>query len=388
MAPSVFVVLAGMFSCCCLLLLAVVLFSTSSDIHNQMLRGGEQLWSGYYKLRMDPAKPECDANRDIEAAVAEEMAREAPADDPMAALLGTVEKDPADVRLAIERSVADCRSAHASYESLQGQLTAGVKAYRAVELFVADLIAFGLSAQRYILVILVMLCAVTATLTRHHIAMRAMETRLDYTVSLTLQTIANAMLLGSSLIFRQSTLASSTAVSGEELLLHNFWISGFGCLTRASLNRLVRVPDGRSAGGSRGQAFLSVPLYSDVPDFRHYFAMITPGIGIYLGKMMELADMFLNGLYVWVGMMLKQNGWRHWCSTCSALAHAAGAAGRRCRAGAAVPTAHTGASGIFVIAAGAVIYSELRAGARRHRAGGHGDVRLLVRCRAPACWWW
>ena len=35
----------------CLLLLFVVLFSTSSDIHNQMLRGGEQLWSGYYKLR-------------------------------------------------------------------------------------------------------------------------------------------------------------------------------------------------------------------------------------------------------------------------------------------------------------------------------------------------
>src|SRR5690554_7128949 len=60
----------------CLLLLAVVLFSTSSDIHNQMLRGGEQLWSGYYKLRMDPAKPECDANRDIEAAVAEEMRSE------------------------------------------------------------------------------------------------------------------------------------------------------------------------------------------------------------------------------------------------------------------------------------------------------------------------
>src|SRR5690554_609899 len=104
----------------CLLLLAVVLFSTSSDIHNQMLRGGEQLWSGYYKLRMDPAKPECDASRDIEVAVAEEMAREVSADDPMAALLGTVEKDPADVRLAIERSVADCRSAHASYKSLQG----------------------------------------------------------------------------------------------------------------------------------------------------------------------------------------------------------------------------------------------------------------------------
>ncbi|MEE2764560.1 MAG: C4-dicarboxylate ABC transporter, partial [Pseudomonadota bacterium] len=161
----------------CLLLLAVVLFSTSSDIHNQMLRAGEQLWSGYYKLRMDPVQPECDLNRDVEAEVARELAEQAPADDPMAALLGAHEKDPREVRLAIERSVADCRAAHASYEDLQDKLTPGVKAYRAVELFVADLIAFGLTAQRYVLVILVMLCAVTATLTRHHIAMRAMETR-------------------------------------------------------------------------------------------------------------------------------------------------------------------------------------------------------------------
>ena len=281
----------------CLLLLAVVLFSTSSDIHNQMLRAGEQLWSGYYKLRIDPVQPECDLNRDIEAEVARELAEQAPADDPMAALLGAHEKDPREVRLAIERSVADCRAAHASYEDLQDKLTPGVKAYRAVELFVADLIAFGLTAQRYVLVILVMLCAVTATLTRHHIAMRAMETRLDYTVSHTLQTIANAMLLGSSVIFRQSSLASSTTVSGEELLLHNFWIVGFACLTLASLYRLFRVPDNLAPGGNLNQAFLSVPLYTVMCLISGtYFALIghSSGIGIYLGKKMELADMFLN----------------------------------------------------------------------------------------------
>ena len=127
----------------CLLLLAVVIFSTSSDIHNQMLRGGEQLWSGYYKLRMDPVQPTCDPTRDIDAAVAEEMAADAETDDPMAALLGAEEKDPADVRLAIERAVADCREAHQNFENLSEQLTPGVKAYRAIELFIADLIAFG-----------------------------------------------------------------------------------------------------------------------------------------------------------------------------------------------------------------------------------------------------
>ncbi|MCK0165476.1 TRAP transporter large permease subunit [Marinobacter sp. S6332] len=358
----------------CLLLLSVVLFSTSSDIHNQMLRGGEQLWSGYYKLRMDPAAPTCNPNRDIEAAVAHELAQKPAADDPMAALLGAQDKDPADVRLAIERSVAECKAAFQSYESLQGQLTPGVKAYRAIELFIADLIAFGLVSQRYILVILVMLCAATATLTRHHIAMRAMETRLDYTVSLTLQTVANAMLLGSSLIFRQSSVGSDVSISSEDLLLHNFWVVGFACLTLASLYRLIRAPSGLAPGGQLNKAFLAVPLYTVMCLISGtYFALIghASGIGIYLGKMMELADMFLNvGLYVWVGMMLKQtrlatlvfNLFRPWRMPPEMLAVVAVLV-------AAVPTAYTGASGIFVIAAGAVIYSELRAaGARRQLA--------------------
>lgn len=357
----------------CLLLLAVVLFSTSSDIHNQMLRGGEQLWSGYYKLRTDPVQPTCDPNVDIEAAVQEELAKEG-SDNPMAALLGEVEKDPAEVRLAIERSVENCRQSYRSYENLRDKLTPGVKAYRAMELFVADLIAFGLESQRYILVILVMLCAVTATLTRHHIAMRAMETRLDYTVSHTLQTVANAMLLGSSVIFRQSSFGSDNTMSAEELLLHNLWVIGFAALTLASLYRLIRVPDDLEEGGDLNKAFLAVPLYTVMCLISGtYFALIghASGIGIYLGKMMELSDMFLNvGLYVWVGMMLKQtrlatlvfNVFRPWRMPPELLAVVAVLV-------AAVPTAYTGASGIFVIAAGAVIYTELRAaGARRHLA--------------------
>lgn len=357
----------------CLLLLAVVLFSTSSDIHNQMLRGGEQLWSGYYKLRVDPVQPTCDPTVDIDAAVQQELAEKG-SDNPMAALLGEAEKDPDEVRLAIERSVADCRQSYQSYENLKDKLTPGVKAYRAVELFVADLIAFGLESQRYILVILVMLCAVTATLTRHHIAMRAMETRLDYMVSHTLQTVANAMLLGSSVIFRQSSFGADTTMSSDELLLHNLWITGFAALTLTSLYRLVRVPDDLVDGGDLNKAFLAVPLYTVMCLISGtYFALIghASGIGIYLGKMMELSDMFLNvGLYVWVGMMLKQtrlatlvfNVFRPWRMPPEMLAVVAVLV-------AAVPTAYTGASGIFVIAAGAVIYSELRAaGARRHLA--------------------
>lgn len=358
----------------CLLLLAVVLFSTSSDIHNQMLRGGEQLWSGYYKLRTDPVQPTCDPNVDIDAAVAEKLAKDSSSQGPMAALLGESKVDPDKVRLSIERSVENCRNLYESYESLQGKVTPALEVYRTVELFMADLIAIGLGSQRFILVLLVMLCAVTATLTRHHIAMRAMETRLDYIVSHTLQTVANAMLLGSSVIFRQLSAGADAALADMEMALHNFWIVGFSALTLASLYRLFRVPDDLREGGDLNKAFLAVPLYTVMCLISGtYFAMIghASGIGIYLGKMMELSDMFLNvGLYVWVGMMLKQtslatlvfNVFRPWRMPPELLAVVAVLV-------AAVPTAYTGASGIFVIAAGAVIYSELRAaGARRHLA--------------------
>ncbi|WP_166266844.1 TRAP transporter large permease subunit [Marinobacter caseinilyticus] len=357
----------------CLLLLAVVIFSTSSDIHNQMLRGGEQIWGGYYQLRTDPVQPTCDPDRDIEGAVQQELAKESDLSDVMADLLGAAEKDPQEVRRSIERSVAECQASHQTYASTKDRLTPGVKAYRAVELFVADLIAFGLASQRFILVILVMLCAATATLTRHHIAMRAMETRLDYTVSHTLQTVANVMLLGSSALFRQSSLDAGDPTA-ERMLLHNLWVIGFAVLAVASLYRLFRVPEGLQPGGSLNKAFLAVPLYTGMCLVSgSYFALIghASGIGIYLGTMMELADMFLNvALYVWVGMMLKQtrmatlvfNVFRPWRMPPEMLAVVAVLV-------AAIPTAYTGASGIFVIAAGAVIYSELRAaGARRQLA--------------------
>jgi len=182
------------------------------------------------------------------------------------------------------------------------------------------------------------------------------------------------MLLGSSLMFRQQSFGSDASLSSTELLLHNFWIVGFAGLTLAGLYRLIRVPDDLLEGGDLNKAFLAVPLYTVMCLISGtYFALIghASGIGIYLGKMMELSDMFLNvGLYVWVGMMLKQtrlatlvfNVFRPWRMPPELLAVVAVLV-------AAVPTAYTGASGIFVIAAGAVIYSELRAaGARRHLA--------------------
>ncbi|MGP4845335.1 TRAP transporter large permease subunit [Marinobacter sp. 1Y8] len=359
----------------CILLLLVVVFSTSSDIHNQMLRAGEQMWSGYYKLRVDPVAPTCNPDRNIDAEVRQRVAEQSEAaDDPLTALLGETEVNPDDVRSAVQNAVAQCKEKHQEFASLQGKVTPALEVYRAVEGFISDLIAFGLTSQRYILVILVMLCAATATLTRHHIAMRAIETRLDYNLSYFLQTVANVMLLGSSVLFRQTSHDAGADLSFERELLHDLWIIGFACLTLVSLYRLARPPADLMPGGDLMKAGLAVPLYTGMCLVSGtYFALLghASGIGVYLDKMMELSDMFLNvGLYVWVGMMLKQTRlaplvfdvFRPWRMPPEMLAVVAVIV-------AAVPTAYTGASGIFVIAAGAVIYSELRAaGARRHLA--------------------
>jgi TRAP-type C4-dicarboxylate transport system permease large subunit len=358
-----------------ILLLSVVVFSTSSDIHNQMLRLGQSMWSGYYELRSDPVSPACDAQFDVAKEVRTRLAvQESKSGDGDLDLFSDDPIDPENLRSALQNSKDECISKFAKYEELKERVTPGLRVYRSVELFVADLIAFGLTSQRLTLAFLVLLCAATATFTKHHIAMRAMQTQLDHTISYFLQFIANCMLLVSAWSFRDLSHADGGVVALDKELLHNAWIAGFGLVTLISGVQLFRVPADVAPGGNLAHAMLSVPLYTTMCLISGTYFMAgghLAGIGIYLDKMMDLSDMFLNvGLYVWVGMMLKHtqlaalvfNLFRPWKMPPEMLAFVAVMV-------AAIPTAYTGASGIFVIAAGAVIYHEVRqAGARRQLA--------------------
>ena len=359
----------------CILLMAVVLFTTSSDIHNKALQLGQVLWSGYYKLRVDPVKPDCNPNVNVDAQVKRQIAAQAAQQDSMlGSLVGSSPVNPAAVRQSVINAKQACEAQFADYNATKGRITEGVRVYRSVELFISDVVAFGLASQRYILALLVLVCAATATFSRHHIAMRGMETRLDHIVSHFMQFIANTMLLISSFMYRQMSHNSGAVVTTGQEISHDIWIAGFLLLTIVSLVQLFRVPEDAEEGGTLGHAFLCVPLYTTMCLISGtFFAFVgsPAGIGIYLDKMMELADQFLNvGLYVWAGMMLKQtrlaslvfNVLRPLKLPPELLAVVAVMV-------AAVPTAYTGASGIFVIAAGAVIYSEMRkAGARRQLA--------------------
>lgn len=362
----------------CILLLLVVIFSTSSDIHNQILRVGEHYWAGYYKLRVDPVIPSCDPQLNVEAAVLERLAESGEEDD-----FGLFDAEPADpelIRQSIENSKAECVKQFESYEVTKERITPSLKAFRSVELFVSEVIAVGIMSQKFILIALILLCATTATFKRHHIAMRPVMSKLDHYVASVSQLGANTLLLASSLAFRTLAHSDGSKLSAEHAFIHDLWVYGFGILALMSAVNIFRPAPGLASGGNIGRALLAVPLYATMTIIAAGFFFLGLGegnkpnpaaLGIHLDKLLDLSDMFLNvGLYVWIGMMLKQTRFaslvlalfKPWKMPPELLAVLVVIL-------AAIPTAYTGGSGIFVIAAGAVIYHELRsAGARRQLA--------------------
>ncbi|MDX1588385.1 MAG: TRAP transporter large permease subunit [Oleiphilaceae bacterium] len=358
----------------CLILLAVLLFNTSTDVHNRLLQLGEALWPGYHQLRSDPQPPQCDLMVDIDEQVERLARRRQQQQGDVTDLLGESEPDREALQRSVEASLLACEARHLEYQDRQSRITVPLRLYRSVEQGFSDLTLLGLGAQRPLLILLVMVCAITATLGRHHIAMRGIESRLDYRVSYSAQLVANLMLLGSNWLFRESAHATIVAVSPVREAVHLLWVLCFALLSLASLWRLVRLPDGLPAGGGWLHALMSIPLYAIMCLIAgSYFIAqdYAQGVAVYLGALMEHSEIFINvALYVWAGMMLKQTRLatrvfdllRPWGMPPELLATVAVVA-------AAVPTAYTGASGIFVIAAGAVVYQELRlAGARRQLA--------------------
>ena len=357
------------------LLLGVIAYTTSADIHAQLLKLGQSTWESYFDLRNEPTAPTCDPAMDIDSELSRliaEQEAEAAEDE-----FGLFDDEPVDteaMRSSLENSKALCLEKFATYESIQDQITTGVVIYRSIEGFIADIVAFGLEAQKFILAFLVLICAATATLSRHQIAMRPMESEFDHRWSSLLQFIANGMLFYSSIEFWKLSYVGKESIDAAREGIHASWVAGFGLLALCSLYQLFNIPKDAKKGGGLGHAMLSVPLYTQMCLISGTYFMLqghTSGIGVYLDKMMDFSDMFLNlGLYVWTGMMLKEtrlaplvfNVFRPFRMPVELLAFVAVFV-------AAVPTAYTGASGIFVIAVGAVIYQELRrAGARRQLA--------------------
>ncbi|WP_111858128.1 TRAP transporter large permease subunit [Acinetobacter sp. CFCC 10889] len=362
-----------------LLLLLTLLIGTGEMIHGQMLRIGERLYGDekigmqYSFLRAEPSKPSCDRNPNIDTLVQERMKAEA--SDPDASFFGVTPE--ADVRQSFLAAKTECEEKFAFYDKSMTHLEKhpSIRTYRSMETGFFWLFKFGTENRVLILLFMVMISAITASLKMHHISLRPPTTRLDFRVYAIAMILGNGLLTYSVWSQYQSVINSGVESTYETIWGYWLWLVLFVSVTLISLYQLFFIPKTAKEGGNIGLALISVPLYaimSIVTGIAFTFFMDYPmGQGIYLGQLVEFSGIFLNlALFIWAGMLLTQTRimdvflaiLRPWNLAPETLTWIILIA-------AAIPTAYTGASGIFVVAAGAIIYREVwNSGARRQYA--------------------
>lgn len=362
-----------------LLLLLTLIIGTGEMIHGQMLRLGENLYGDpktgmqYSFLRAEPQSPSCDRNANIDALVKTQM--ESNANNEFADIFGTTSE--ADVRQSVLAGQQLCEEKFAFYDRSIKYLDEHptIRPYRTMETTFFGIFQFGSDNKAVLLIFMVVLAAITATLKVHHIGLRGPSSRIDYRVYAIAMVLGNGFLTSSSISQYNSVLNSGVPPTPEMNIIYWLWMTLFSILTLISICHLFFIPKEAKTEGKLGLAFLAIPLYAYmaiITGFNFTFLMDYPmGQGIYLGQLVEFSSIFLNlALFIWAGMLLKQtliidkflNILRPWNLAPETLTWLILLA-------AALPTAYTGASGIFVIAAGAIIYKEVwNAGGRRQFA--------------------
>lgn len=358
------------------LLILTLVIGTGEMIHGQLLRMGENMFGDpdtgvqYFMLRADPVAPDCNPDAVVDTTAP------ATAADPVDDIDALFADEPVDLdaqRQSMEKANELCREKLSMYKKINEHLTDKVKAFREVETTFFGIFRFGTENRSLLLLIMVAIAAVTTTLGLHHIALRPPKDRTDFRVYSVAMIIANSVLVYSSLFYILE-VQNKSGIEVDRPYINWIWVVLFSVLALVSVKQLIAPPKDAPAGGSVGKALLSIPLFA-VMAIAAGSSFITSGhhagLAIYLGQMMELSGVFLNlALYIWAGMLLKQTRVvdlfldivRPWKLSPEMLTWVILVC-------AAIPTAYTGASGIFVIAAGAVIYREvLAAGARRQYA--------------------
>jgi TRAP-type C4-dicarboxylate transport system permease large subunit len=361
---------------------------------------GERLWPGYAaNLRRDPEPPDCELEQ-LDAqleqcAATDEAATPAPpsppvdpfapqpaaadpfapqpaAADPFAVQPPAVDPFAAPsvaptVNCEAVKALRDrCETRQDDYAGRVAAITGPLRTFRAVELAVSRFAEFPY--LRHLLALLALLGAATAVGRRVHIALREPRSRLEHAVSQSSQLAAHALWLVSCIADYGVQRASTAEIANPELPI--LWAVGFVGL--AALNVRNLVVGSPSASGSDDKPTSIVRLLMVVPLYAWmgilaglYFVLVEhhpSGQAIFLHKFVQHPSVYIGiGLYIWAGMLLAETKVAEltfevlapWKLPPPMLAWLVVVL-------AALPTAYSGASGIFVIAAGAVIFGRLR----------------------------
>ncbi len=353
------------------LLLLTLIVGTGEMVHGQLLKLGESMFGDsqaqvqYFMLRAEPTKPDCDANVNVEAELAKQLAAPATKGDDIDDIFGEqAAPDPAVLRKSIEQALAICKAKHEIYAKVLDHQTPQVKAYRTLETSFFGLFQIGTDNRPLILLVMVAIAAITTTLGFHHIGIRPGHYTKDYLLQSVSQVVSSGLLLFSSIRYYQILQGSGVPI--EHPLLHYIWMALFTTLLLINIKRVIMPVKSPHGEGDWSGAFLAIPLYAQMATVAGLYFLIKDhhaGLAIYINQLMELPSIFMNlGLFIWAGMLLKQsrivdlfmNVLRPWNLSPQLLTYII-------LIGASFATAYTGASGIFVIAAGGIIYHEVRA---------------------------
>lgn len=363
-----------------LLLMLHLVIGTGEMIHGRLLNIGEQMFGDpaagvqYSFLRADPKKPDCDRNPDIEAQVQAKMSEKS--NDDFADLFED-KKDPAVIRQSLLAAQQLCNERYVSYDQLNARITPKLRAFRGFEQAFFQAFNWGNTFRPALLVLMVSLAAIVTTRRQHHIALRPPHSHTDFKVYNFNMALAAGLILMSIWAFFGYQGRSGIPMDKILIFVYIMWSVLFGFIVLYSLYRLLKPSADETPGGSVGKAFLSVPLFAFMAIISGIFFLshdYAQGIAVHMGRLSEFASQFLSlALYIWVGMLLKQTRLvqyligmlKPWNFSPETLTWFL-------MIGAAYFTAYTGASGIFVIAAGAIIYREVMA------AGGRPQYALAA----------
>lgn len=358
------------------ILLAVLLGQTSVLVHARLTECAEAVFPGYRDLREEPSPPDCDRSGSADTHKALVPSTQHPDDEALALIDDLVDAEPPSEeaqQVAIAASRAECEAQWAGYEDVRARRTSEVIAFRAVEHAVEYFRDVSAASQRTLLLILLLLGAATATVSHAHISLRPPRSRADHRVAEAGQFLANAV-IGLSVLTHYRLVGSAGAV-GMEPWLYFLWIGGSAGLMALNIRNWIMAPTDTAPKALGWRSLLCIPLYVIMASLAAgYFVLVEnhlAGISIYLSKLLEFARLYLQlTLFVALGMLIKQTRIpRLIFDVFRPLGLSAPLLAGLVVVLTAWPTAITGASGVWVIAAGALIYEELRmAGASRQLA--------------------
>jgi len=282
-------------------------------------------------------------------------------------------KKPA-VNCAALSSLRDrCGKRWDDYTDRSARISGGVKAFRSVELSLSKIAKFPW--WRQLLVLLVGLGALVTTLHREHIALRTPENLLEHRIRQGAELLAHLLLLSSQFADWRVTQESTAEV--ENGTLPYIWGATFLILAATNIYHLAKPPPFPRGDEPTTpvRSAMVIPLYVYMALMSGaYFLLVeqhTSGQAIYLHKFVQIPNIYLGiGLYIWGGMILARTRIAPLTfDILKPLKLPPAILAWLVVILAAFPTAYSGASGIFVIAAGAVIFERLReAGAPKRLA--------------------